>query len=112
MRRTCYLGVLLWFAGLFTAHGLPVLAADGTGQATAGGQAQGSYFQMQARYDALDAQHSVGFDPPTAAERSASGAGSGAALSDEQANAAELAQKLQNPIASLISVPLQNNYPK
>jgi len=121
MRRTCYLGVLLWFAGLFTAHVLPVLAADGTGQATAVGQAQGPFFQVQEHYDALETQRSVRFDPHdsrgvdrfhllAAAERSASGAGSGAALSDEQAKAAELAQKLQNPIASLISVPIQNNW--
>ena len=37
-------------------------------------------------------------------------AGSGAAPADAQANAAELAKKLQNPIADLISVPLQNNW--
>ena len=29
---------------------------------------------------------------------------------DEQANAAELAKKLQNPVANLISVPIQNNW--
>jgi hypothetical protein len=40
---------------------------------------------------------------------SAAGRG-GAAPSDEQAKAAELAQKLQNPIANLISVPMQNNW--
>jgi hypothetical protein len=46
-----------------------------------------------------------------AAESSAgSREGSGPALSDEQAQAAELAKELQNPIASLISVPLQNNW--
>ena len=32
------------------------------------------------------------------------------AASDEKAAAAELAKKLQNPIASLISVPIQNNW--
>lgn len=45
-----------------------------------------------------------------AAESRAGGGGSGAAPSDEQARAAELAKKLQNPIASLISVPMQNNW--
>jgi hypothetical protein len=76
----------------------------------------------QPRYDALDAQRPVGFDPQdrggvdrfhlvAAAERSVSrGGGSGAAPSDEQAKAAELAKELQNPIASLISVPIQNNW--
>ena len=29
---------------------------------------------------------------------------------DEQAKAAELAKKIQNPVASLISVPIQNNW--
>ena len=33
-----------------------------------------------------------------------------AAPTDEQAAAAELAKKLQNPVASLISVPIQNNW--
>jgi hypothetical protein len=45
-----------------------------------------------------------------AAEPSTGGGGSGAAPSDGQAKAAELAQKLQNPVADLISVPLQNNW--
>ena len=44
-----------------------------------------------------------------AAESSAGGVGSGTP-SEGQAQAAELAQKLPNPIASLISVPLQNNW--
>ena len=121
MRRTCYLGVLVGFAVLFTACVLPVLAEDGTGKATAVGQGQGQFFQGQERYDALEAQRSVGFAPHdsrgadrfhllTAAERSTSSGGSGAAPSDEQAKAAELAKKLQNPIANLISVPIQNNW--
>jgi hypothetical protein len=73
-------------------------------------------------YDAPDFQRPVGFEPPdrrgldrfhlvAAAERSAGGdSGSGTAPSDGQANAAELAKKLQNPVADLISVPLQNNW--
>jgi hypothetical protein len=74
------------------------------------------------RNDALDVQHPVGFELQdrgrldrfhllAAAEHSAGGgAESGAAPSDAQANAAELAKKLQNPIASLISVPMQHNW--
>ena len=74
------------------------------------------------RSDTPDVQHPVGFEPHAstgmerfhlvaAAERSAGGGGgSGAAPADGQANAAELAKKLQNPIADLISVPVQNNW--
>src|SRR6266851_5713232 len=36
--------------------------------------------------------------------------GADAATDDEKAKAAELAKKLQNPVASLISVPIQNNW--
>jgi len=36
--------------------------------------------------------------------------GGGAGAGDERAQAAELAKKLSNPIANLISVPLQNNF--
>jgi hypothetical protein len=70
-------------------------------------------------YDAPDGQRPVGFEPQdrkgldrfhllAAAEPSAGGGGGsgGAAPSDQ----AELAKKLQNPIADLISVPLQNNW--
>jgi len=39
----------------------------------------------------------------------ATGGGSGS-VDDEQARTAELAKKLNNPVASLISVPLQNNF--
>jgi hypothetical protein len=39
-----------------------------------------------------------------------SSSGGGAGVDDEKAKAAELAMKLQNPIASLISVPIQNNF--
>ena len=74
----------------------------------------------QTLYDEPDVQPPVGFEPQTrggldrfhllaAAERSAGGSG-GAAPSDEQAQSAELAKKLQNPIADLISVPIQNNW--
>ncbi|HEU5071034.1 MAG TPA: hypothetical protein VFV96_11575 [Verrucomicrobiae bacterium] len=42
---------------------------------------------------------------PADAQSSGSGAGG-----DEQAKAAELARKLQNPVAALISVPIQNNW--
>lgn len=37
-------------------------------------------------------------------------AGGSAGLDDEQAQAAELAKKLSNPVASLIQVPFQNNF--
>jgi hypothetical protein len=43
------------------------------------------------------------------ADASSSGGG-GAGVDDERAKAAELAKKLQNPVANLISVPLQNNF--
>src|SRR5215216_2052774 len=69
---------------------------------------------------APDVQPPVGFAPQrrgawdrfhlvAAAESHADGAGSGTP-SDEQANTAELAKKLQNPVADLITVPLQNNW--
>lgn len=40
----------------------------------------------------------------------ASSGGGGAGVDDERAKAAELAKKLQNPVANLISLPLQNNF--
>jgi hypothetical protein len=70
-------------------------------------------------YDGPDSQRPVGFEPQgrwgryhllsmAAAESSAGGHGeSGGAVSSDQA---ELAKKLQNPVADLISVPLQNNW--
>jgi hypothetical protein len=74
---------------------------------------------MQKLYDGPDVQSPAGFESQdrwgmyhlismAAAESSAGGSGgsSGAAPSDQ----AELAKKLQNPIADLISVPLQNNW--
>jgi hypothetical protein len=73
----------------------------------------------QQLYDGPDFQHPVGFAlqdhwgmyhllPMAAAESSAGGrGGSGGAASSDQA---DLAKKLQNPIADLISVPLQNNW--
>jgi hypothetical protein len=48
-------------------------------------------------------------NPPAPAAGADSGAASGAA-DDDQAKEAELAKKLQNPVASLISVPIQNNW--
>ena len=46
---------------------------------------------------------------PAPANGDAAGGGGGGA-DDERARAAELAKKLQNPVASLISVPIQNNW--
>src|SRR4029453_8019201 len=91
--------------------GTPPFARDGLARETA-----------PTLYDAPDVQRPVGFEPQdrrgldrfhllAAAEPSTGGGGgSGAAPADGQANAAELAKKLQNPIADLISVPLQNNW--
>jgi len=90
--------------------GTPPLARDGLARET-----------VQMLYDAPDIQRPVGFEPQdsrglgrfhllAAAEHGPGGGGSGAAPSDGQANAAELAKKLQNPVADLISVPLQNNW--
>jgi hypothetical protein len=45
-----------------------------------------------------------------AALPSATAALSHGALADDQAAEAELVQKLQNPVANLISAPLQNNW--
>ena len=70
-------------------------------------------------YDGPDVQRPVGFEPqdrwgmyhliPVAAAESSAG-GSGGSSSAASSNEAELAKKLQNPIADLISVPLQNNW--
>jgi hypothetical protein len=49
-------------------------------------------------------------DLPDSARAPADAASSGAAGNNEAAKADELAMKLQNPIASLISVPFQSNY--
>ena len=46
----------------------------------------------------------------TLAPADASSSGDGGAGDDEKAQEAELAKKLQNPIASLVSVPIQNNW--
>ncbi len=65
-------------------------------------------FQPRMRFESQDRK---GVYHLAAAENSMGGGGSsGATPSDEQTNAAELAKKLQNPIASLISVPIQNNW--
>ena len=57
------------------------------------------------------AQEPSGFyHPLTLAPADASSSGGGGAGDDAKAQAAELAKKLSNPIASLISVPIQNNW--
>ena len=57
------------------------------------------------------AQTDSGFyQPLTLAPADASSSGGGGAGDDAKAQAAELAKKLSNPIASLISVPIQNNW--
>ena len=50
------------------------------------------------------------YRPLTLAPADASSSGGGGAGDDEQAKEAELAKKLQNPVANLISVPIQNNW--
>jgi hypothetical protein len=57
-------------------------------------------------------QNNLGTDRPlTLAPADAASSGVGGAGDDSQASAeAELAKKLQNPVASLISVPIQNNW--
>jgi hypothetical protein len=50
------------------------------------------------------------YRPLTLAPADASSPGGGAGAEDEQAKAAELAKKLSNPVAALISVPIQNNF--
>jgi len=58
------------------------------------------------------AQNQLGNHAPLTlapADATSSGGG-GAGVDDEKAKAAELAKKLSNPIASLISLPLQNNF--
>jgi hypothetical protein len=57
------------------------------------------------------AQDHVGFyHPLTLAPSEATSPGGGSSGGDEPANEAELAKKLQNPVANLISVPIQNNW--
>ena len=50
------------------------------------------------------------YRPLTLAPADASSSGGGGAGDDEQAKEAELAKKLQNPVANLVSVPIQNNW--
>jgi hypothetical protein len=65
-------------------------------------------FQPRMRFESQDRR---GLYHLAAAESSTGGSSSsGAAPSDEQTNTAELAKELQNPVASLISVPIQNNW--
>jgi hypothetical protein len=57
------------------------------------------------------AQNDLGFQPSlTLAPADAVSSGGGGAGTDEAAAAAELAKKLANPVAALISLPLQNNF--
>jgi hypothetical protein len=59
----------------------------------------------------IQAQDHFGFHHPvTLAPADASSSSGGGAGDDEQAKEAELAKKLQNPVANLISVPIQNNW--
>jgi hypothetical protein len=55
--------------------------------------------------DHLGPDHSLTLAPADPASSA-----SGGATDDEQAKEAELAKKLQNPVANLISVPIQNNW--
>jgi hypothetical protein len=55
--------------------------------------------------DQLGSNHS-----PTLAPPDATSSGDGSAADDEKAKEGELAKKLQNPVANLISVPIQNNW--
>jgi hypothetical protein len=50
------------------------------------------------------------YRPPTLAPAAGEAEGGGGTADDEKAKAAELAKKLQNPVANLISVPIQNNW--
>lgn len=59
---------------------------------------------------ALAQDPSTFYRPLSLAPADASSSGGGGAGDDEKAKAAELAKKLQNPVASLISVPIQNNF--
>jgi hypothetical protein len=57
------------------------------------------------------AQNNLAFDSQlTLASNDAASPSGGGAGDDEKAQEAELAKKLQNPVASLISVPIQNNW--
>jgi hypothetical protein len=59
----------------------------------------------------VSAQTDSGFYHPfTLAPADASSSGGGGAGDDDKAAAAELAKKLSNPVAALISVPFQNNF--
>src|ERR1022692_2543227 len=59
----------------------------------------------------IQARDHFGFHHPvTLAPADASSSSGGGAGDDEQAKEAELAKKLQNPVANLISVPIQNNW--
>jgi len=57
------------------------------------------------------AQNNSAFDSSfTLAANDAASPGGGGAADDKAAQEAELAEKLQNPVAALISVPIQNNW--
>ena len=52
----------------------------------------------------------LGLDRLASLELADNSASSGGTMGDEAAQAAELAKKLQNPVADLITVPIQNNW--
>jgi hypothetical protein len=69
-------------------------------------------FSLALTVPTVPGQTQVHFDhsaAPAPTEAAAPGGGGGAG-DDAQAKGAELAKKLQNPVASLISVPIQNNW--
>jgi hypothetical protein len=75
---------------------------------------------VQPLYDRPNFQHPVGFELqdrwrkfhllPMMAAAESSASGPGGSSTTTSSDAAELAKKLQNPVADLISVPLQNNW--
>src|SRR5260221_5386162 len=62
------------------------------------------------QWSQVRAQERMAFDNSILAPADATGPNGGSAADDEKAKEAELAKKLQNPVANLISVPVQNNW--